>query len=181
MTQKRGYTVIEVMMSVALLGIGLMALASLQVLGMRGNVGGEDRGMAASILASRLEQFYGMDYTQNPNTGQVTVDIGLKETINNPDPSVEVAGDGSGWTAEKAVNSSGLNKTQFQLLYPDAEILNNDFRYWLSWQIEDQGDQTKPGAWKTISIRVRWVDRSDLKDRQETITIDSVPITAQII
>ncbi len=146
--RKSGFTLLEVLISVILLSIGMVAMANLQVLGLRGNVDGEDRGNAAALASAQLNEFISMQYEQNPETGELNVDGRLAAT--------------TGYTTPRAVNKNGLSRPDLIADFgaSDEQLFHEQFRYKLSWLIEDVGVQTLPGASKRISIRVTWQDRS---------------------
>lgn len=166
--ERSGFTVFEVLMAAVLLSIGLMALAAMQVLGIRGNVDGEDRSMAATLVSARLNEFMAVPYVQNSETGSPEWD-----------PSLEATG---GWIAPRMVNVLGLTRDEMELAYPSADLSQEQFRYELTWMVEDVGDQTMPGAWKRVSIRVTWTDRSvQAAGEVGRIEIDSVPLAPQYL
>lgn len=142
---KRGFTIIEIMASVALLAIGMAALASMQVLGIKGNIGGEERSVAAALVASKIQEFSAMEYEINSSTGVINVDPALDAVV---------------MTTPVVLNSNGLTSTEMSTKYGAGGDNANDFRYNMSWIIEDVGDQTGPGSYKNITITVSWFDRS---------------------
>jgi len=158
-----GFTVVEVMISAALLALGLMALASLQVLGVRGNAGGDDRSGAAALLSGKLNEFMSLQYTQDPQTGEVTVDPRLLATD---------------WTAPIKVNQSGLSESDIQTQFSQTTPDHEQFRYDLKWRIEDVGDQTRHGAQKLISLEVEWTDRLvQAAGAKERLSFSRIPLT----
>ena len=159
-----GFTFVEVLISIAVLSIGLLTLAAMQVLGIRGNVGGEDRTRAAALMSAKLNELRAEPYEMNPQTGQMTVSPDLAPT--------------GGFTDPIKVNENGMTATEFQTIFPDSDPNGEQFRYSMTWSIEDMDDQTKPGAWKRVSVQVSWVNLSvSTANEIERITIDSFPLT----
>jgi prepilin-type N-terminal cleavage/methylation domain-containing protein len=165
---RRGFTIFEVLIAVALLSIGLMALAAMQVLGVRGNVDGEDRSVATALASAKLNEFMAMNYSQNSETGETTWDPALNST--------------GGWIDARLVNNLGFTAEEMLTEYPTGDFSKEQFRYTMSWIIEDVGDQTKPGAWKRVSLRVTWKDRSvAVEGELGQIELDSVPLAPQYL
>jgi type IV pilus assembly protein PilV len=69
-----GFTLVESMLTVAIMGIGLLALAGLQVTALRGNDLSRRMTTAVSIAEQRLEQLKNTPYTniQAEATSEVT-------------------------------------------------------------------------------------------------------------
>lgn len=146
-----GFTVIEVMTAVVLLAIGFLALASLNILGIRGNTEGEERTKAAMVLETKLNEFRAMYYVHKTEgsgsaTGATEFDDALTET--------------GGLTTKVYVNEIGLTKDEFEIMYGGGTANDNDFRFGLQWNIVDQGDITQAGSYKELAIQVSWLERS---------------------
>jgi|GEM_PF-2892985 len=165
-----GFTFMEILASVALLSIGLVALASMQVLSIRGNMGGEERSIAASLVASKIQEFSAMRYEMNSSSG-----------IGYADPQL-IAG---ALPAPLKLNRNGLTAEQMTVMYgADSAMDEDEFHYEMTWMITDIGDQAGPGSYKTITVSVTWFDRST-KGRNDVtnpiIVLTTVPLSPRFI
>ncbi len=162
-----GFTIFEVLVSVVLLGIGVVALASLQIIGMRGNVAAEDRTKAMSVATAKLSEISSYTFFQNMNTGEVVADARLTA---------------AGRICQE-VNQSCLTREEIRTragLAEGAALDDEQFRYTLCWTITDQGDLTQPGSFKQITIDVSWSDRASKGgDDVVSISLTGLPLTAK--
>lgn len=163
----RGFTVFEVLISVILLAIGMVALASLQVIGIRGNVNAEDRSMAATLLRSKLSEFSSLEYRVNPMTGEAHIAAELSDT-----------GGFKTYDSDERVNQNGLTPTALQAKFDLDSLDKEEFRYEIVWKIEDVIDHTQAGAWKRVTVIVKWKNRSTQDLDPVSMEIGSVPLVA---
>ncbi|RJO66432.1 MAG: prepilin-type N-terminal cleavage/methylation domain-containing protein [Myxococcales bacterium] len=174
---RRGFTILEVMMSVFLLSIGLFALAAMQILGLRGNAGGEDRSNAAAVLTAKVNELAGLRYIQDPNSGEIDVDPRLLSTGGSFAPAV-------------SVNAAGFTAQQVAARHPGAgELDRENFNYTLQWQIDDCSNlactehQTNlVGSFKRIWVRVTYSSREGEKSVPWiSMEINNIPILPRFV
>lgn len=67
--QSRGFTLIEVMVALGILGFGLLAVAAAQLYAMRGGASGRHSSDAAIVAYSQAESFLRMDFADLSATG----------------------------------------------------------------------------------------------------------------
>jgi prepilin-type N-terminal cleavage/methylation domain-containing protein len=68
-----GFTLIEAMIAMAILGLGLLALAAMQLHAMKGGASGRNASEAAAIAQTRMERLQGQTWTDVAPTGGWTV------------------------------------------------------------------------------------------------------------
>ena len=61
LTNKKGFTILEVLIAISLLAIGMMALATLQSSGIRGNDLGNRTTQALALAQDKLEELINAD------------------------------------------------------------------------------------------------------------------------
>lgn len=160
-----GFTLLEVMISVALLSIGLVAIGAMQILGTRGNVGGEDRSVAANLIAAQFNEFAARAYRIDPSLS----------TTANSDSMLDATG---GYTPWLSVNEYGLSKDELVTRY-GIEPQHENFKYEIRWMIEDMENQELAGAWKRVSIQVRWSDMLTQTGENTIVQVGQIPISAR--
>ena len=69
MKERSGFTLIEVMIALTILAVGLLALATLQIVSIRGNAFSTEMTYATMLAQSRLEQLRNTPYDSIPPTG----------------------------------------------------------------------------------------------------------------
>ena len=62
MNRQSGFTLIEVMIALVILAVGLLALATMQIVSIRSNAFSSEMTYATMLAQSRLEQIRNMDY-----------------------------------------------------------------------------------------------------------------------
>lgn len=79
--QSKGFTLIEVMIALVILAVGLLALATMQIVSIRANAFSSEMTYATMLAQSRFEQFRNMAYVDITPTGgtPVTEDIPASE------------------------------------------------------------------------------------------------------
>lgn len=184
---RRGFSLIEVLVSIGILSVGVMAMASFQIIGLRGNVDSEDRTKASAIVQSRLNEFVSLPYVQNVQTGSIEQDCRICATKTSSSAvttcvsggaQVPCATSGAGWSAPVDVNEAGLTAPEMEARFGVSGSTSMQFRYQLSWMIEDVGDQTQPGGFKRLSMRVTWTDRSvQATGEQGKVEVSDIPIS----
>ena len=139
-SDNRGFTMLEVLVSAGIVGVGLMALSAMQVTAMRGNAGGQRLTAATQIAMSKVEELKSMQYYQ---------DITNASNIHAPDVVVPTSGE---------LNEGERNER----IQADGQACNNEETipcpYTLNWVIQDVGDQHSRAAAKRIEVWVTWAD-----------------------
>ena len=76
-----GFTLIEVLVSIAILAIGILAMGSMQIMSIRGNVHANQMTEASIVARDRMERLMAMAYTAT------TMDAGLtQDTYQDDNP-----------------------------------------------------------------------------------------------
>lgn len=165
----RGFSLIEAMVAMAVLAIGLLGMASLQIVGVRSNQFGGRMARASQLGHDLIEQVQRWDYADTRLTALQVVttptdtvvknrwDLGRADTV----PSTvrpqfgDTAGDANAVTA-------GALGTTYQGLSNDVDKDGKpDFRrYWNVYdlQVTESGKVTVKG--KLVQVIVRWKDAS---------------------
>ena len=95
LTDKKGFSILEILVAITILGIGIMGLATLQSRGIRGNDLGNRTSQAIALAQDKLEELI--------NTSRsTTLSAGTTNDTNNP---VDETGSGGGmftrsWTIQ---------------------------------------------------------------------------------
>lgn len=95
LTDKKGFSILEILVAVIILGVGIMGLATLQSRGIRGNDLGNRTSQAIALTQDKLEELI--------NTSRATtLSAGTTNDTNNP---VDETGSGGGiftrnWTIQ---------------------------------------------------------------------------------
>ena len=83
-----GFTLIEVVLALAIMAVGLIATAPLFVLASRQNAGGGDMGKVGALAVERTEQLRGMNFFSLQNGGSLDANVaGFSDTL---DPDFDV-------------------------------------------------------------------------------------------
>lgn len=139
-SDNRGFSMIEVLVSAGIVGVGLLALAAMQVTAMRGNAGGQRLTGATQIAMSKVEELKSLQYYQ---------DISNAANIHAPDVVVPTSGE---------LNEGERNEK----ITEDGRICTNEDNvpcpYTLNWIIQNVGDQNSRAAAKRIEVWVTWAD-----------------------
>ena len=83
-----GFTLVEVMLALFLIGIGVLAAAPMFMYAIQGNAVGADLGSIGAIGVERLELLRSTDYTALPDGGDLTADT--TGYFDNSDPAYSV-------------------------------------------------------------------------------------------
>lgn len=93
---KKGFTLIEVMMALALFSIGITAVLTLQVSAVKTNLSSYYLQSANNALNNRIEQIYDEDYSKTATDESGVPDISnplfltsCKVTENSPEPDIK--------------------------------------------------------------------------------------------
>jgi prepilin-type N-terminal cleavage/methylation domain-containing protein len=81
----RGFTLLEVVLALAIMAVGLIATAPLFVLAARENAGGGDLGTVGSLAVERLEQLRGLHFYSLANGGSLDSNVAGYSDTSNPD------------------------------------------------------------------------------------------------
>lgn|GEM_PF-423185 len=165
--QEDGFTIVEILMSVVILSIGLLALTALQVSSIRGNTSGGDRTIANSIMMAKLNELRSRVYYQQGSSGAFFEDAAIL-------PMAQFA--------EVMVNSQGLTKDEFESACScdaDDTIINENFPFTLKWQVRNGAiPQSSAGATKIINISVEWQNSQLINTETNSVpTVEKVEIT----
>ena len=137
MKGQKGFTLLEIMLAVVIFGVGMLAVASMQVTAIRGNYFSGATTDAATLAADRLEKMMNMDY--------------LDPDLNDTD------GDGTGEDAnDDGVDDDGGN---FGLDDTDAAAdqsqIDASGRYTTCWNV---AQNVPVNNTKTVNVIITWPD-----------------------
>lgn len=109
---QQGFTIIEVMIAVAILSVGLLGIASMQMSAIRGNNLSDNITCALTLAEDKMEELLGMDYV-NPDLEDVTYTN--NDDLSRIDP---------GWIDRQELNIDETGKTgagQFRRVWNIAD------------------------------------------------------------
>ncbi|HEY7460686.1 MAG TPA: prepilin-type N-terminal cleavage/methylation domain-containing protein [Gemmatimonadota bacterium] len=113
-TRRRGFTLIEMMVAILLLGVGMMALAALTTTVTRANVQSSSRTVASSLAQERIERFRTEPYALIVAGNDARVVDGVTYTrtwtvaTNDPAPGLKTVSVTVSWTTRGKLHSSVL-------------------------------------------------------------------------
>jgi prepilin-type N-terminal cleavage/methylation domain-containing protein len=80
-----GFTLLEVLVAMFLIGIGVLAAAPMFMYAMQGNAVGGDFGSVGAVAVERMELLRATDYFSLPAGGSLTSDVTNYFDLSNPD------------------------------------------------------------------------------------------------
>jgi prepilin-type N-terminal cleavage/methylation domain-containing protein len=96
-TRAHGFTLLEVVLALAIMAIGVIATAPLFVYAARENAGGGDLGSVGALAVERLEQLRGLSYYNLNNGGDLQSNVDGFSDLSDPDFDVRwVVADSAG-------------------------------------------------------------------------------------
>ena len=81
----RGFTLVEVLVAMFLIGIGVLAAAPMFMYAMQGNAVGGDFGSVGAVAVERMELLRGVDYVNLPAGGSLTTNATNYFDLTNPE------------------------------------------------------------------------------------------------
>jgi Tfp pilus assembly protein PilV len=169
-SEQRGFSILEAFIALAVMAIGLLGLASLQVVGVRANHFGRKMALASALVRDLSETVQSWDYSDTrlaPPRGVVTSttdttivsrwDMGRDATASYTADYAEQAGDTNATTASQltSANYNGLLATRIDKDYASAATSSLGLRrYWNVHSVDVSGSGAEQG--KLVQIIVRW-------------------------
>lgn len=95
--RENGFTLVEVLMALFLIGIGVLAAAPMFMYAMQGNATGADFGSVGAIAVERMEQLRAAPFVTLTAGGSLSADVTGYFDAGNPDYTVR-------WTITDNVN-----------------------------------------------------------------------------
>ncbi len=86
--QDKGFTMIEVMLAIAIIAIGLFAVMTLTTIVIKGNAHSKEVTVATTLAQDKIEYFKGIDYDNVSGTDTVYTDYYLKAIVEDNTPGV---------------------------------------------------------------------------------------------
>lgn len=148
-----GLTLIEVMISAAVLGFGVMALAKVYTHTVRGMGSARHQGEAQQIALQRVEQLMGMGADHLPGCG--VVPAGCRQTM-------------STYAAGKGADAGGVQCTQ-RVDGPDLPALtdvNAAGRYRIDTLVEAPGGANQQAGGQLVTVSVCWENGDTIQQVQ---------------
>ncbi len=155
----RGFTIVEILMSVLLVSIGMFALAGMQVSAIKGNVLGADISIGANLMNARLNELKSYPYFYQMAAGTMTTDPRLADS----DTTVDV-------NAMDYQSGALPGDVVEQVKYSVRTIITSPIGV----------DPNLPGAYRFVEVQVSWEDTSDAGSDRPVITSGRVPIIMQV-
>jgi len=150
-THDNGFTVIEVLVSLLVLSVGMMGLASLQVVGLQNTQGGAQRAQAA---------FLAYDITDRMRSNTAAVTTGGYNYVGEPGAAAANAVDCIGIAANcSAAQLAAFDLAQWQTLL--GTYLSSGFG---AIATVDNGTTTG------VTVTVQWADAYTVDDGNEIVT-----------
>ena len=87
-TGSQGFTLLEVLIAVFLIGIGVLAAAPMFVYAMQGNATGADLGSVGAVAVEHMELLRSQDYVSLPAGGSLTAGVTGYTDTSNPEVTV---------------------------------------------------------------------------------------------
>ena len=84
-THAQGFTLLEVVLALAIMAIGVIATAPLFVYATKENAGGGDMGSVGALAVERLEQLRGRSYYNLENGGDLQSNVDGFSDLSDPD------------------------------------------------------------------------------------------------
>jgi prepilin-type N-terminal cleavage/methylation domain-containing protein len=84
-THTHGFTLVEVVLALAIMAIGVIATAPLFVYAAKENAGGGDLGSVGALAVERLEQLRGRSYYNLENGGDLQSNVDGFSDLSDPD------------------------------------------------------------------------------------------------
>jgi prepilin-type N-terminal cleavage/methylation domain-containing protein len=161
---QKGFGLLEVLITIVVLGVGMIALARLQALLLQGGSYAKARSVALNLAQGKLEDLRSFEQLQlpAPNAGIFTY-------------------------AEIGNNTGGVEKDDGTLVIPSGEVTVSNVIYNRAWTVtshyycaENQSPSpsncslSKPYPdFKIVKITITWTDPVDLEDTQP-VELESV-------
>jgi len=166
---RSGFTLIEVLMAVAVLSIGLLAMASMQISTVTGNSSSRMNTMAVEYAADYLERLLALG--TSPDITNNNVDDDGDGDTDEPDEVLNTFGDltaGSNHRPGDNHDDDG-DGVQDIAVHPDADF-NSAFD--LTWTVTDETTADTGTTVKRITVEARWANGS------RWVSLTSVKTTA---
>jgi type IV pilus assembly protein PilV len=98
MKERSGFTLIEVLIALTILAVGLLALATMQIVSIRGNAFSTEMTYATMLAQSRLEQIRNMAYDSVTSFTEIVpanetskgIPYTIQRTVNDDDPATNM-------------------------------------------------------------------------------------------
>ena len=124
----KGFTLVEALIAMLILSIGILSLSSMQVTGIKGNASSIAITEAANAARGKIEQFAGMDFTNN------LFDVGVHNEPGVP-PVNSIQWTVADWRSDgldnnmdghiDEFNERGVKSVQLTVQYTDKGVLKN--------------------------------------------------------
>ncbi len=133
-TQRRsaGFSLLEALIALSILGVGLLALAAMQLHAMRGGESGRRTSEAAAIAQARMEQLQRATWTDVAPTG--------------------------GWTAGSTISSPGQSGVDYEVRWRVADVVAGSTR---TIDVQVNWDEPERGS-RSLAISSMRFNREDL-------------------
>jgi len=105
MNGQSGFTLIEVMIALVILAVGLLALATMQIVSIRANAFSSEMTYATMLAQSKLEQIRNMDYDDDDLT---------PSTVTTDQVSASALTKGMAYTVETTVSADDVPATNMK-------------------------------------------------------------------
>lgn len=103
MKTEAGFTLIEVLIAMAILSFGLLSLASMQVVAIQVNSGGNRLTQGTTLVQDKIEELMALPFDHDDLKDDTPVDDSQKHTEPNPPP---------GYTLEWQVNTNATGNSK---------------------------------------------------------------------
>ena len=146
-----GFTLIEILIAIAILAFGLLAVATMQVTGIRTNARANGLSQGLTLAQDKVEELMSLPFNHADLTD--TQDDG--GSLTNQDTDQNGIDDDDEGSAVDGISNFGLNQTGGA-----ADRSETDGRYTVSWNVAVNQPATNS---MTVRVIVTWAERGGTK------------------
>jgi type IV pilus assembly protein PilV len=164
MKRQAGFTLIEVLVSLVVFSVGILAVNAMQTTSIIGN--GKSRGYSEGVNAAvdTMERLLALDF----DAADLDDDDGADDGSDDGDGTAQDTD-----TPLDGVDDDGDNYGLDDLVNPDGNTVSGDGRYTVFWNVANDfplTNETVNESVKTVRVHVTWSERGETK----TVSITNI-------